>query len=348
MWATPVRLTISQVSVEPSRGKASARAGLKVLPLISQVVLKRPPIEIVQVRSGVVRDVPGPARQGAQRARHPGPVRSAPRADPELHQRADVGLRPGAATAVVARAAAQLHRLPRRIREVDDHLGPLCRAEQDLLAAHRFRHQAAVGGDLDHRRAVGEVDVVGAEAGDVEEAQPVSPRRQTMVRHVGAVDQHQVAGHAVGGAAQAGEGIGELVVAVEAPIGDHQRDVALAGGQGQRRVELVVDDPHAGQAPPDVASGVVEPVVVVPLQRGALGMAVLAQVVDVGFSRRRARSAGRCPTFAARGRAGCRSRRIWGARRSTRPAGRRTGCGCGRRAGGRSAPPPRAGAGGGR
>ena len=37
----------------PIVGKASARAGLKVLPLIVQVVLKRPPTVIVQVRSGV-------------------------------------------------------------------------------------------------------------------------------------------------------------------------------------------------------------------------------------------------------------------------------------------------------
>ncbi len=43
-----MRLWISQVSVVPSFGKASARAGLKVLPLISQVVLKRPPIVISQ------------------------------------------------------------------------------------------------------------------------------------------------------------------------------------------------------------------------------------------------------------------------------------------------------------
>ena len=43
-------------------------------------------------------------------------------------------------------------------------------------------------------------------------------------------------------------------MAVEGAVGDHQRDVALAPRQRQRRVELVVDDPHPGQAAPDVAA----------------------------------------------------------------------------------------------
>ena len=110
----------------------------------------------------------------------------------------------------------------------------------------------------------------------------------------------------VGRRAQVGERIGELVVAVEAAVGDHQRDVALAARQRQRGVELVVDDPHPRQPVPDVARGAVEAVVVVPLEGGPFGPAVLAQVVDVGFAAARARSAGRCRT--ARGE---RPRGIW-------------------------------------
>ena len=94
------------------------------------------------------------------------------------------------------------------------------------------------------------------------------------------------AGDAVGRRPQAAaEGIGQLVVAVEGAVGDHQRDVALAPRQRQRRLELVVDDPHPGQAAPDVRRGPVEAVVVVPLERGPFRAPVLAQVVDVGFAR---------------------------------------------------------------
>src|SRR3954454_8678790 len=52
MCGTVVRLTISQVSVVPTAGKASDRAGLKVFALIVQTGRKPPPIAIVQVRSG--------------------------------------------------------------------------------------------------------------------------------------------------------------------------------------------------------------------------------------------------------------------------------------------------------
>ena len=88
--ATSVRLTISQVSTESSFGRASARAGLKVRPLISQVVLKTPPIEISQVRSGLRETCFGPVRQRPScAARACG--RGAARIDAELHQRADIG-----------------------------------------------------------------------------------------------------------------------------------------------------------------------------------------------------------------------------------------------------------------
>ena len=118
-----------------------------------------------------------------------------------------------------------------------------------------------------------------------------------MVGHEGAVDEDAVADDPVGRAgAGRRERVGQLVVAVEGAVGDHQRDVALAARQRQRGVELVVDDPHPGQPAPDVRGGAVEAVVVVPLEGGAFGAAVLDQVVDVGFALARARSAGRCRT----------------------------------------------------
>ena len=55
-------------------------------------------------------------------------------------------------------------------------------------------------------------------------------------------------------------------------------------GSGSESSKLVVDDPHPGQAAPDVRRGPVEAVVVVPLERGPFRAAVLDQVVDVGFA----------------------------------------------------------------
>ena len=63
----------------------------------------------------------------------------------------------------------------------------------------------------------------------------------------------------------------------------HQRDLALAARERQRGVEVVVGDPHPGEAAPDVAAG--------PRRGGgrgtsavarALGRAVLHEVVGVG------------------------------------------------------------------
>src|SRR4051812_3980032 len=52
MCVTAVRLVICQVSVVFRTGKACERAGLKVLPLISQLAEKPPPSVITQLRSG--------------------------------------------------------------------------------------------------------------------------------------------------------------------------------------------------------------------------------------------------------------------------------------------------------
>ncbi len=82
--------------------------------------------------------------------------------------------------------------------------------------------------DLDHRRAVGELQVVAAEGGDVEQAQAVAAGADPVVGHVGAVDEDRLGDDPVGRRAAVGEGVGQLVVAVEGAVADHQRQVAVA------------------------------------------------------------------------------------------------------------------------
>jgi hypothetical protein len=54
MWVKAVTFVICQVSVVPSTGWASERAGLKVLPLIIQAGRRNPRAKVrTQVRSGV-------------------------------------------------------------------------------------------------------------------------------------------------------------------------------------------------------------------------------------------------------------------------------------------------------
>ena len=135
-WATLVRLWISQVTVVPSFGKASAWAGLKVLPLISQVGLEEAADRDLPAVVGLAA-WPSAVHAGSGRSRRGTRVRSATplAADPELHQRAGVGAGAVGVAAAVAVAAAQLDRLAAGAGEVDDHLGPLGRAEQDFACA---------------------------------------------------------------------------------------------------------------------------------------------------------------------------------------------------------------------
>ena len=51
--------------------------------------------------------------------------------------------------------------------------------------------------------------------------------------------------------------------------------------QRERVVDLVVEDPHAREALPDVLAVALAAMVVVPLERGALGLAVLHQLIGV-------------------------------------------------------------------
>ena len=65
--------------------------------------------------------------------------------------------------------------------------------------------------------------------------QPVAAGLDPVVGHVGAVDEDGLAEDAVGRRAAVGEGVGELVVAVEAAVGDHQRQVAVAAAAAAAR-----------------------------------------------------------------------------------------------------------------
>ena len=77
------------------------------------------------------------------------------------------------------------------------------------------------------------------------------------------------------------KGVLQLVLRVEVPVGDHQRQVAVAAGKRKCEVDRVLGYPHAGEAAPDVLTGAVEAVIVVPVHRGALVGAVLGEVVAV-------------------------------------------------------------------
>ena len=59
--------------------------------------------------------------------------------------------------------------------EVDQHLDPLGRVQREARARDRPLEQAAVAGDLQHRAALAELELVRARVGRVEEAQPVDP-----------------------------------------------------------------------------------------------------------------------------------------------------------------------------
>src|SRR5215218_5630815 len=95
--------------------------------------------------------------------------------------------------------------------------------------------------------------------------------RDAMERKPRTVNEDLAAGDAVvGRVRERPEWVGELVVPVERPVSDHQRNVAVAAREAERGVELVVDDPHPCEAAPHVARGALEAVVVVPLKCRAL------------------------------------------------------------------------------
>ena len=205
--------------------------------------------------------------------------------DAELHQRPVVGVGAVGVAAGPAAGAAQLDRSAAGGGEVDDHLDPLGRAEQDPAAPHRPRQKAAVGADLDQRRAVGEVEVVGAELRDVEDPQAVAARLDPVVGQEGAVDEDR------GAERSPSSGGRRSVNGSVSWLSRSKLRSAIASArsrapprQRQRGLELVVDDPHPRQPVPGVQGGPVEAVVVVPLERGPFGAPVFGQVVDVAFA----------------------------------------------------------------
>ncbi len=193
---------------------------------------------------------------------------------------APVGLRPAWRL-----RTAQFDALPASAGEVDDHLDPLGRPEHDFAAADRLRHQPALGRDLQHRRPVGELQVVAAEGGDVEQAQPVATGFDPVVGHVGAVDEDRLGEDPVGRrAAVVAEGVGELIASVEGAVADHQRQVAIAIGS-ERESSKASSTIHIPARPFQTCGAVRS-------RRWswyhwketAFGAAVLGQVVDVGFA----------------------------------------------------------------
>ncbi|MFI5897584.1 hypothetical protein ACIA5D_46605 [Actinoplanes sp. NPDC051513] len=65
-------------------------------------------------------------------------------------------------------------------------------------------------------------------------------------------------------------GVEQRAVGVEAAVGDHQRQVPVAGRQAQRGFLVVVVQVESVESAPDARAGEVHPVVVVPEGRGAL------------------------------------------------------------------------------
>ena len=159
-----------------------------------------------------------------------------------------------------------------------------------------------------------------------------------MVGEDRAVDEDVPAGDAVvGRVGRAAERVGELVVAVEGAVGEHQRDVARAPRQRQRGVERRRRRSTSRRGPRQTLRAVRS-------RRWswyqciarALGRAVLDELVGVGALRRRARISRSLPDCRRREAVGdvAVERRAAGCR-SARRAGRRRPSGCGRRAGGR-------------
>jgi hypothetical protein len=111
------------------------------------------------------------------------------------------------------------------------------------------------------------------------QAKPVPRGGDLQIRPGGAVDENDVAlGAAHDGVVHArgaeqgrvGRGIGELPVGVEGPVAHEQGDLTVAARQRQRVLFSVADDARAGQSPPDLGSGGVHAVVVVPQRGGPL------------------------------------------------------------------------------
>jgi hypothetical protein len=120
-------------------------------------------------------------------------------ADAELHQRPDVGARAERGAPAAALGAHEAHPPTAGASEVHDHLDALARADQNAGALDRPRHQAGLGGDLDHAYAPGQPDVVRAELRCVQQPQPVALRPDAVVGQHRAVDEHVAAGDAVVG-----------------------------------------------------------------------------------------------------------------------------------------------------
>ena len=178
-WETLVGFAISQVSAEPSFGPGVGAGRVEGAAVDQPGRLEDAPDRDLQVRSGVsearfVQAGSGRSLRGtlvwSRRWRRRGTASAHRR---RCERRAAPRRR------AAGRSAARLSPAAAAKSTISSTRSP--GSDQHVVAAHRPRHQAAVGADLDQRRAVGEVEVVGAEVRGVEDAQPVALGRDLVV-----------------------------------------------------------------------------------------------------------------------------------------------------------------------
>src|SRR6185312_9594791 len=93
---------------------------------------------------------------------------------------------------------------------------------------------------------------------------------------VNTVNEDLVASHAI-----RVKHVWDLVIYVELPVGDCQRQIESTGGEGWR-IGGVIDYVHAGETPPYIASGNIHAVIMVELHLTALIAAFFKAIVDIG------------------------------------------------------------------
>jgi hypothetical protein len=136
--------------------------------------------------------------------------------------------------------------------------------------------QPAVRGDLHEWRPWRiQAEAVAARVGGVEQPQAIAGGGDLQHRPGRTVDEDDVAQYPFHvGVGDAGtmmmRRIAERAVLVERPVGDHQWDVAITGGQPERVLLVVGDNVEPGQAPVHLRAGEIHPVVVVPQRRPPL------------------------------------------------------------------------------
>src|SRR4029450_645921 len=130
----------------------------------------------------------------------------------------------------------QIDVLPQLSREIDNDVQTFGRTHPHHPSRYRRGQQTALGPDLCERITGAQCQVVGAEVGRVQYAQPIFAVADVEVGLVNAVDQELVASHT-----QRVKYVRDLVIRVELAVGDRQGYIEGAGGQC-RRIVGVIDD----------------------------------------------------------------------------------------------------------